>query len=129
MWYVKALVVVVVLTAMGMGYNHYNNVLHDLATAQQVIVTKTLENGELKESRDVWKSQAEALSMAMVGMADNSAEVEREVERLRDVQRDHDLEALAEGKPGLIERRINDGTSRVFRMFEEVTGDGSGGDG
>jgi len=33
----------------------------------------------------------------------------------------HDLETLAEQKPGLIEKRINDGTAKVFNDLERIT--------
>jgi hypothetical protein len=62
----------------------------------------------------------------MNDMADETIAAEMELERLQDVQRSHDLEALAKARPGLIERRINDGTARVFGMFEDATAVDSG---
>ena len=49
----------------------------------------------------------------------NKSEETRE-EMLR-IFRDHDLTNLATQKPGLIERRINDGTRKAFDDLESVT--------
>ena len=42
-------------------------------------------------------------------------------DRLERVLRSHDLTALAKAKPGLIEKRINDGTQKVFDDLESTT--------
>ena len=34
---------------------------------------------------------------------------------------DHNLTKLSSKKPGLIEKRINDATSKIFRELEEIT--------
>ena len=49
----------------------------------------------------------------------NKSEETRE-EMLR-IFRDHDLTNLATQKPGLIERRINDGTRKAFDDLESIT--------
>ena len=40
---------------------------------------------------------------------------------LKDVLSKHDLGALAKRKPGLIERRVNDGSDRALRLLEQST--------
>ena len=49
----------------------------------------------------------------------NKSEETRE-EMLR-IFRDHDLTNLATQKPGLIEKRINDGTRKAFDDLESIT--------
>jgi len=46
---------------------------------------------------------------------------EQVVNDLRGLFDEHDLEHLAYEKPGLIERRINDGTKQVFDRIERIT--------
>ena len=57
---------------------------------------------------------------------DELARVQRaataETRRLNDVFAKHDLERLSLAKPGLVERVINDGTDRIFGLFEYETG-------
>jgi len=42
-------------------------------------------------------------------------------EELIRIYRKHDLTRLATAKPGLIEKRINDGTAKVFDDLESIT--------
>lgn len=51
----------------------------------------------------------------------NLQDVERENSRLNGLFREHDLTDLANKKPGLIERRINDATNQVFNDIESIT--------
>jgi len=46
---------------------------------------------------------------------------EKTREEMLRIFRDHDLTNLATQKPGLIERRVNDGTSKVFDDLESIT--------
>jgi len=54
-------------------------------------------------------------------MATASAEIRKEQEVTIDIFANHDLKALAERKPGLIETRVNRGTQRVFDELERIT--------
>lgn len=45
-----------------------------------------------------------------------------ELERLDDIFSEHNFGALAQGKPGLIQNRVNRGTADVIRMLECATG-------
>jgi hypothetical protein len=40
---------------------------------------------------------------------------------LLDKLRKHDLTRLSQQKPGLVERRINNGTKKLFDSFESLT--------
>jgi hypothetical protein len=126
MFYFKALIGITVVAAMLLAYNHYNNVLHELAGVRQELTIKQIETEIFKEAKESYRLQAESLSHAMNDMVDETIAAEMELERLQDVQRSHDIEALAKARPGLIERRINDGTARVFGMFEDATSVNSG---
>ena len=46
---------------------------------------------------------------------------ETRVNQLRTLLSDHDLTRLAIQRPGLIERRINEGTTEAFRDLERIT--------
>jgi len=52
-----------------------------------------------------------------------TAEASGETRRLYATFTKHDLGALADAKPGLVERRINDGSARSNRMLECASGD------
>ena len=48
-------------------------------------------------------------------------EAEREVNKLRNTFAKHDLDKLALAKPGLIQKRVNDGTKRVKEELIALT--------
>ena len=67
---------------------------------QDQIIKQTVQNTELRISLN------------------KSEEVREEMLR---IFRDHDLTKLATAKPGLIEKRINDGTRKAFDDLESIT--------
>jgi hypothetical protein len=52
-------------------------------------------------------------------MTARNAEIEGEMNRYLDIFKRHNLNKLAIAKPGLIEKRVNDGTKKVFETIEE----------
>ena len=54
-------------------------------------------------------------------MASASAEIRKEQEVTIDLFANHDLKALAERKPGLIETRVNRATENVNKELERIT--------
>jgi hypothetical protein len=54
-------------------------------------------------------------------LAQESVQIRREQQEVIDIFAEHDLQRLAEAKPGLIERRVNSATASVFDELEEIT--------
>lgn len=50
-----------------------------------------------------------------------NARAEVQVRELESLLSRHDLKALAQAKPKMIEKRINEGTSKVLKELEELT--------
>ena len=61
----------------------------------------------------------ERQSSALNNMTARNAEIEGEMNRYLDIFKRHNLNKLAIAKPGLIEKRVNDGTKKVFETIEE----------
>lgn len=68
----------------------------------------------LKQQRDTQILENERLTENLI----RSEETREEMLR---IFQDHDLTRLATAKPGLIERRINDGTKKAFGDVESIT--------
>ena len=63
-----------------------------------------------------------ALQTAQLGeLQKKSQEAQREMNRYLDILKRHNLTKLAAAKPGLLERRINNGTKDVFDSIEEIS--------
>lgn len=82
-------------------------------TRQKEVNDKNL--AEIDELKTHQREQEREISHFMV---ENNRLVEEKKRYLR-IFKDHNLTRLARAKPGLIESRINSGTSSVFRQIEE----------
>ena len=82
-----------------------NLALEGAVEEQQVAMTA------MKES---FEKQGKSLQQMM----QKNAQIEQEMNQYLDIFRRHNLNQLAIAKPGMIEKRINDGTAQVFESIE-----------
>ena len=87
--------------------------------------TLTMNNMQLEvaiqqqeEAIAVIKESYETQGKALNQMASKNAQIEQEMNGYLDVFRRHNLNKLANAKPGLIETRANDATESVFESIE-----------
>jgi len=73
---------------------------------------------EQKEAIEAIKESYERQGAALNNLSQKNAQIEAEMAGYLDIFRRHNLNMLAEAKPGLIEKRINDGTVAVFKDIE-----------
>jgi len=125
-------VILICLLALGGGYAYHSVTVSNLET--QVVQLKannrTLKENQvqlelavntaqasLKAAEENAKKQGEAMNK--LTLANN--ELAKEKSNYMKVFKDHNLTRLARAKPGMIEKRINNGTEKVFRMLEDDT--------
>lgn len=72
------------------------------------------QNEKLVSERDEERARVDNLTV-------RNNELQKEKDRYLRIFKDHNLTRLARAKPGLIENRINKGTSEVFRQVENDT--------
>ena len=112
-------IVLVVVLAGSAAYFKYSQ--DKLAEANQVVAAQTARansaEANLKFMQESHRKQQEAIQE----LAESSVQIRKEQEATIDIFAEHDLKALAERKPGLIERRVNTATERVFNELEEIT--------
>ena len=65
------------------------------------------------------KESYEKQGQSLMQMTAQNALIEEEKNKYLDIFRRHNLNQLAEAKPGLIETRINKGTADVFKSIED----------
>lgn len=76
---------------------------------------------ELKKANQEWEAAARRTAEEFARLKEAADSARQEKERLDAIFGRHDLEALAKAKPGLIERRINDGSARIGRLLRCAT--------
>ena len=103
------------IVAMGLGgwflYNQ-NITLKNENTALTFAVEE--QKRTIAAVQEAYETQGKALN----NLSTRNAEIEGEMNRYLDIFRRHNLNQLAAAKPGLIEKRVNNGTKEVFDSIE-----------
>ena len=103
------------IVALGLGgwflYNQ-NITLKNENTALNFAVEEQKQT--IAAVQQAYETQGKALN----NLSSRNAEIEGEMNRYLDIFRRHNLNQLAAAKPGLIEKRVNNGTKKVFDSIE-----------
>ena len=103
------------------GYYFYKD-------TQARIQTLTENSAKLEQATQTQKQTIDTLIADAEKFAKLNSELQLELVRANDYKneligklRRHDLTRLSQQKPGLIEKRINNGTKKLFESFESIT--------
>ena len=120
------------LTALGGSYAYHQVTVSKLESA---VVQLEANNRTLKENQvqmEIAVNTAEASlkaaeenakksEAAMSALTSRNQELNREKQTYLKIFKDHNLTRLARARPGMIEKRINNGTQKVFEALENDT--------
>lgn len=116
------IIILVVLSGVGYGaISYYNDTQERLATLRDNNAKLEVANKSKEEALKTIQSNVEKtnkLNKELQGRLQN-AEVYQD--ELRKKLQKHDLTRLSEKKPGLVEKKINEGTQKLFNDFESIT--------
>ena len=111
-----ALLVVVLSSAAYFNYSQ-----NKLAEANQKIAAQTAR-AESAEANLEFVQQSLARQQRALGvLADESVIIRKEQQETINIFSEHDIQKLAERYPDMIEKRVNNGTKRVFEELEAIT--------
>lgn len=123
-----ALIGVALVSAITLSYRHYSGLVESkvtlsaqIATLNEDVAREKARADAYERSIDKWDEAAEVQAKALTDNTAAQREAGAYSRELKDVLSSHNLGALAKSKPGLIERRVNDGTARTFRLLEQST--------
>ena len=126
--YVGIAIGVVVAAVVALSYRHYSGLVESnaqltgqVATLKEDVSREKARADAFEKTIDRWDSAAKAQVKALEDLATAQREAGAYSRELKDVLSKHDLGALAKRKPGLIERRVNDGSDRALRLLEQST--------
>lgn len=107
-----------ILTALGLFTLFLWNENSKLAELNQAFELRDKQQKEAIETlQQDFKTQTEGL----LEIQKRNNEIEQEMTRYLDIFKRHNLTKLAIAKPNLIEKRVNNGTKKVFDSIEEVS--------
>jgi len=92
-----------------------------LAEANQLVAVEKAGRASAEANLTFLQESHRKQQEAIGRLSSASAEIRKEQEVTIDIFAEHDLQRLAERKPGLIERRVNSATERVFNELEDIT--------
>jgi uncharacterized protein HemX len=106
------------------GYFIYERI-QTLRENVQVLKTNTeMMNKSLEESNEtIYQMQrnAEAIEQQISELNTGLREAEKYKDEITEKLRKHNLTRLSAAKPGLIEKRVNEATSKIFKELEDIT--------
>ena len=121
------LIIMGVLGAVGFGGNMYYK------DTQQRIATLTANNAKLETAVQISEQSIETLQSDIAKNAELNRSLQNELQtaekygdQLRDTLRKHNLTHLANKKPGLIERKMQNATNRLWDCLADITDPNSG---
>lgn len=131
---VAAVVLAAAATVMGMLWlqNRSLNSENDILRGNNVVLETSLEmeRGAVRAAvanADLWQDAMDQLQRDVEKMSAAQQAARQETRRLNEIFNDHDLEALAAARPGLVERRVNSGSADAIGVLHDITSGGGRG--
>jgi len=115
------ILLVVGIALSGGGYLLYSKMKNDIKFLEEQNTTLKNVNKSNVETLNKERENSKRQVENILSLRTELGEAEAYLDELQRLFQDHDLTRLAEEKPGLIERRINDGTKDVFDSIEQFT--------
>ncbi|MEK9896070.1 MAG: hypothetical protein VW518_06550 [Burkholderiaceae bacterium] len=111
-----------VLSTLGGGvYYYYTSTQATIQQLRENNLVLEQANKTNQETISQMEQAAELSKKLNKELSDKYNQSESRVNSLRDKLIDHDLTNLSMKKPGLIEKRINNGTKKAFEHLESIT--------
>ena len=85
----------------------------------KVIIAQDLRDKEQKAAIESLQTNMQKTSEALKGLQVKNQKYEEDMAEYLDIFRRHNVAKLASAKPGLVEKRINNGTKEVFNAIQE----------
>ena len=110
----KILLGVIVVLISICGFLYWQN--SSLASLNQAF---ELRDQEQKLTIETLQNDFEQQTKGLLDLQSINQEIQLEMNRYLDIFKRHNLSKLAAAKPGLIEKRVNNGTKEVFDSIEQ----------
>ena len=116
---------VIFLLILGAGGYFVYERIQSLRENVQILKTNAeVMNNSLKESNETivqMQRNAEAIEQQISELNTGLREAEKYKDEITEKLQKHNLTRLSAAKPGLIEKRVNEATSKIFKELEEIT--------
>jgi hypothetical protein len=121
MWRIYILMSIVMLILGSIGYWYYNDSQKRIKALQESNAVLTLVAETNDQTIKALVEQQRINGERLLELSNNLSVAEAYNTELRNILQRHNLTRLAEQRPGLIEKRINDATIEVFNAITTST--------
>ena len=111
----------VAVSFVGTAYWYYTDSQATIAQLRENAVLLEQANKTNQEAIAQLQEDAALFQKLNAELSNKMAEADSKVDALRNKLIDHDLTQLSLKKPGLIEKRVNNGTKKAFEYLESIT--------
>lgn len=117
-----SIIIIGVISGIGYGaYAYYSNTQERLKQLHENNAKLEVSVQSLEKVKNTLEEDAQKQAKQVTSLIVKLEKAEKDQDELRAKLNKHDLTRLSEKKPGLIEKRINDGTKKLFTDFESIT--------
>ena len=115
-----------IIAAMGVGgYLYYHTAIvpmqNKLVEQTAVILAQDLRDQEQKATIVAIQENMEKTAAASATLQKQNQQYETQMKDYLDIFRRHNIAQLASAKPGLMTKRVNKGTEKVFNEIEDIS--------
>lgn len=125
MWASRIYLLIIILAILsGVCYTAYNYVMMtraEIATLRENSAKLETAVKQSQETIDLIQKQQVQIEDATKELRIGLEKAEVYQDELNQKLRDHNLTKLSNAKPGLIQKRVNEATSKLFKEMEEIT--------
>lgn len=117
------LFILLLLSGIGSGaYYYYTDTQKTIAQLQQNNALLEVASQTNQETMTRLQEDFAAAQENMIALQERAKEAEQYQDELINKLRRHDLTALTMKKPGLVEKRVNNATAKIFEQLEIDSG-------
>jgi len=103
------------------GYSYFQKTQQELIMLQKNITTYENAIKSTSEAMDRMRQETDRIQEINDQLNNKLKKAEEYKDELTKKLNDHNLTKLSTAKPGLIEKRINDATVKIFKELEDIT--------
>lgn len=118
---IRILIIGVIISAVAGGYLYVKKLESDLQTARENVAKLEVAVQTSEASLKLMTEEASRISELNMQLGEDLRKAEQYGDELRATLQKHDLTHLANKKPGLIEKRMQDATNKLWDDLTAIT--------
>lgn len=103
------------------GYSYFQKTQQELIMLQKNITTYENAIKSTSEAMDRMRQETDRIQEINDQLNNKLKKAEEYKDELTKKLNEHNLTKLSTAKPGLIEKRVNDATTKIFKELEDIT--------